>query len=333
MADLTNHHTIQHHCKYSDEQGFSCQQSANNSGWCYWHDPDIIKDGVDDKDKLQQFLKNGGMARGIQLKHANLKGIDLVNHGQKHGYDFSYADFYRADLTNAHMFDIKLEHASLMKANLTEANLHCANLRNCNLLGIKWNHTKIKSLQLGRQLIQEQQAKQAQKRAQAQCAKDLWEQSEEIYRDLRKHAEREGIFKLSGKFIQKELTMRRYQMKKPSFERLLSKIVDLFCGYGEEPLKVVNFSIILILICAVLYFFTGINFEGQQYFFSPKVSFIDNLNHFFSCVYYSVVTFTTLGYGDITPIGISRFIAAAEAFTGSFTIALFVVVFVKKMTR
>ncbi|WP_373689732.1 ion channel [Rheinheimera sp.] len=40
-----------------------------------------------------------------------------------------------------------------------------------------------------------------------------------------------------------------------------------------------------------------------------------------------------MGYGDITPIGVSRLVAAVEAFTGSFTIALFVVVFVKKMTR
>ncbi len=36
---------------------------------------------------------------------------------------------------------------------------------------------------------------------------------------------------------------------------------------------------------------------------------------------------------DFNPMGISRTIAVIEAFTGSFTIALFVVVFVKKITR
>jgi len=46
-----------------------------------------------------------------------------------------------------------------------------------------------------------------------------------------------------------------------------------------------------------------------------------------------VVTFTTLGYGDISPIGVTRFFATFEAFIGSFSLALFVVVFVKKMTR
>ncbi|MDG2392089.1 MAG: potassium channel family protein, partial [Thalassotalea sp.] len=148
-----------------------------------------------------------------------------------------------------------------------------------------------------------------------------------------KHSEREGIFTLSGRFIQKELTMRRYQMPKRSLARCMSKVVDLFCGYGEEPLRVVNFSIILILICSLLYLFTGIQFEGNVYSYSSSQSFGDNLMLFLHCIYYSVVTFTTLGYGDITPVGISRAIAATEAFTGSFTIALFVVVFVKKMTR
>lgn len=33
-------------------------------------------------------------------------------------------------------------------------------------------------------------------------------------------------------------------------------------------------------------------------------------------LYYSAVTYTTLGYGDITPVGAIRFVAAAESLTG-----------------
>jgi len=58
-----------------------------------------------------------------------------------------------------------------------------------------------------------------------------------------------------------------------------------------------------------------------------------NLLSLLNCLYFSVVTFTTLGYGDMVPVGAARALAAFEAFTGSFTMALFVVVFVKKMTR
>jgi hypothetical protein len=72
---------------------------------------------------------------------------------------------------------------------------------------------------------------------------------------------------------------------------------------------------------------------GEYQIFSVDNSLEDNISFFFECLYYSVVTFTTLGYGDFIPVGFSRLEAALEAFTGSFTIALFVVVFVKKMTR
>lgn len=37
---------------------------------------------------------------------------------------------------------------------------------------------------------------------------------------------------------------------------------------------------------------------------------------FLTCVYYSIVTFTTLGYGDFYPQGAGRALAALEALTG-----------------
>jgi len=89
----------------------------------------------------------------------------------------------------------------------------------------------------------------------------------------------------------------------------------------------------IILVCAILYAFTGLSFQDSVQAVSANQTLEQNLTLFASSLYYSVVTFTTLGYGDFTPVGISRAIAAIEAFTGSFTIALFVVVFVKKMTR
>jgi len=127
--------------------------------------------------------------------------------------------------------------------------------------------------------------------------------------------------------------MRRMQMPKYSVKRATSKVVDLFCGYGEAPLRIVGISMLLILVCAILYTFTGLNYQGEFFIYSSNQSLSENFSFFLSSLYYSVVTFTTLGYGDFTPVGISRAIAAIEAFTGSFTIALFVVVFVKKMTR
>ncbi|RHW75311.1 ion channel [Colwellia sp. RSH04] len=325
-------------CQYKDPENtdhssFYCTEAATSSGYCFWHDKTIDKSTPDIKGKLELHAKNGGMLRGIQLSQSQLEGIDLVNHGKKEGYDFSYADFYHANLKNGHLFNINLTNASLMKADLRDSNLNCANLEKTNMLGVKWSGSKFENVKIGTKLKQEFDAKTAQINKDIPSSIDYLEQAEEIYRDLRKHAEREGIFSLSGFFIQKELTMRRLQLPRYSMARFLSKIVDIFCGYGEAPLRIIGLSIIIIILCAIMYSFTGLNYQDTIQTISSEQSLQQNIHFFLSSLYYSVVTFTTLGYGDFTPVGLSRAIAAIEAFTGSFTIALFVVVFVKKMTR
>jgi len=320
-------------CQYRDPKKHICPNDATDSGFCYWHDTSIDKSGEEVKNKLQSYANNGGFLRGICLKKANLQSIDLVNHHSKTGYDFSYADCYRTNFKHAHLFHINLAHASLMKADLTHANLNCASLKKVNLLGVKWKDCKIENIQIGKSLKQEFLARKSLKKGKYEAANDYFEQAEEVYRDLRKHTEHAGIFRLSGGLIQKELTMRRMQLPKISIKRFTSKFVDLFCGYGEAPLRIIGISILINLLCAILYTFTGLSYQGTILAYSNTQSMEQNFNFFLSCIYYSVVTFTTLGYGDFTPIGLSRAIAAFEAFTGSFTLALFVVVFVKKMTR
>ncbi|KGJ87346.1 pentapeptide repeat-containing protein [Colwellia psychrerythraea] len=325
-------------CQYQDpdctkQQAFCCQEEANDSGFCYWHDQAIDKSGIDIKQRLEDYAQAGGMLRGIILTRANLQGVDLVNHNKKFGYDFSYADLYHTNLKSAHMFNINLQNASLMKADLRDSNLNCANLEGTNMLGVKWTGSKFENVNIGNKIKQEYDAKAALLAKDEQANVDYLEQAEEIYRDLRKHAEHEGIFTLSGYFIQKELTMRRLQLPRYCMKRTISKVVDIFCGYGEAPLRIIGLSIAIIFICAIIYTFTGLSYNGNIQSASSNLSTQENFSFFLSSLYYSVVTFTTLGYGDFTPVGVSRAIAAIEAFTGSFTIALFVVVFVKKMTR
>ena len=58
----------------------------------------------------------------------------------------------------------------------------------------------------------------------------------------------------------------------------------------------------------------------------PESNFqLNNHNHgFISCLYFSVITITTLGYGDITPIGlVSQLLTASESIIGIILIGLF----------
>lgn len=282
---------------------------------------------------LQARARNGISMRGFQLKYANLAGIDLVNHGSRTGYDLREADLYRADLQNAHLFALDLRGTSLMKADLRGANLHCSDLRDCNLLGVRLEGARLDNVRWDSQLIQERRGRELQRRAETEGARQCFTEAEETYRNLRLRLEKEGLFEQAGQFFHREMVMRRLQMPWLSWRRLMSWLVDLFCGYGEKPLNVVLFTLGLILSCTLLYFLVGVRHAGLPLEQALERGLAANLDDLLGCLYYSVMTFTTLGFDDTTPQGLARPIAAFEAFAGSFTMALFVVVFVKKMTR
>ncbi len=97
----------------------------------------------------------------------------------------------------------------------------------------------------------------------------------------------------------------------------------LFFGYGEGASGVVIAAFLVIIGWACLYFFGGIMEDGILI----EGSILERIK---SCLYFSMVTFTTLGYGDLHPTAAMRFLAAVEALLGAFLMALFVV---RKFTR
>ncbi|MFH1621837.1 MAG: ion channel [Candidatus Omnitrophota bacterium] len=93
-------------------------------------------------------------------------------------------------------------------------------------------------------------------------------------------------------------------------------------GHGERPTRTFITALLVILFSAFIYTFG--NFFGYGVEFRP-----DLLKAF----YFSVVTFTTLGYGDITPIGFNKLIAIFEAFSALFIMPLFLVGLTRKYLR
>ncbi|WP_245555244.1 pentapeptide repeat-containing protein [Hahella ganghwensis] len=183
---------------------------------------------------LEQRARTGAPMERFNLSRSNLEGVNLVKANAKDGYKLLHADLYRANLKNAHCFMLDFSGSSLMKADLENANLHYANLEGCNLLGTKFKNAKIEQVNWGEEILQESQARKATSREQML---DLYQQAEEIYRHLRKVCEDQGLFENAGRFFQREMIMRRMQLPLFSFKRIISKTVDLFCGYGEQPLE------------------------------------------------------------------------------------------------
>lgn len=319
-------------CCYVGKSSERCQREAILGGqFCFWHDPTVDKSGEDVKERLQALAKSGQSLEGFLLKHAKLGDIRLSS--PRGHINFSGSDLYRADLKGAHLYNADLSGCSLMKADLTGANLNNADLRGANLLGAILTDTKVERTKWGPKIKHEIAAEFAQVYDCKKEAQRFYTESEEIYRNLRKACESKGLFEDAGHFFQKEMRTKRLQLPLWTKKRFFSKLVEVVSGYGERPFNVVVFALGLVLVCAFLYFIFGVVGPGGNIGYNSELSIGGNIEHFINALYFSIVTFTTLGYGDITPSGIARAIAAFEAFTGSFAMALFVVVFVKKMTR
>ena len=80
--------------------------------------------------------------------------------------------------------------------------------------------------------------------------------------------------------------------------RVLAAVVGTMCAHSVQ-VWIFAFSYYLVLLKDNLGGFQG-NFNG---------SLLD-------CAYFSFTTYTTLGYGDIEPLGHLRFLAGLEALTG-----------------
>ncbi|MRI32038.1 potassium transporter Kef [Endozoicomonas sp. OPT23] len=320
-------------CLYRGKSGGRCQESkSTDSDYCYWHDSSVDKFGDDIKEKLEQRAASGVLMEGFQLKKTNLDGINLINpDGQP--YRLINSNLCRASLQGAHLYRVDLSGSSLLKADLSKANLRRSNLENCDLLGVNLKNAGIEHTHFGNKILQEKKGKAFCQQGKHKEALECFEEAGEVARNLRRHCETQGMFTRAGHFFYKEMRLHRFRLPRYSFARLLSWLVDLVSGYGEKPARVIVFSASFILFCSLFYFLFGIQDSGQLVIYQPGFSLSENLRGWLDSLYFSVVTFTTLGYGDLTPVGPSRFFAALEAFIGSFTLALFVVVFVKKMTR
>jgi len=113
----------------------------------------------------------------------------------------------------------------------------------------------------------------------------------------------------------------------------------LVAGYGERPQRVIATAISVVLTSALLYPFEwvgGIRTADGVYLYGNRPTLAAELAAFAydNSLYFSVVTFTTLGYGDSSPAGgLARLLASAEAVSDAFFAALFVFTLGRRVTR
>lgn len=99
------------------------------------------------------------------------------------------------------------------------------------------------------------------------------------------------------------------------FRILVSNIMWITTGYGEKPLNpLICSGVILMGYSLVYHYFSALQNTSTQ----------ATVTNFWDSLYFSIVTFSTLGYGDISPIKNFRLIASSEALLGLLFTGLFI---------
>ena len=259
------------------------------------------------------------------LSNANLEKINLVD------AKMEQANLSRANLRNASMYGINLKGTNLFKADFENANLNNADLRNCNLLGANLSNTKLKNINWGKdyKVINEIEAEKAYDNGDIETAKEKYKEAEDIYRAIKISMQSQTLGTETGEFFIREMVSRRKQFDKFSGARIGSKIIQITTGYGEK-LGNIAFTIIgIIIACMFLYGIEGVSYQDKILgFFSDDFSLLSTIGNLF---YFSVVVYSTVGFGEMVPIGpIGKSVMIFEGIIGGLVLAILIIALYKK---
>ncbi len=281
------------------------------------------------KDVLRLIKENGGKAEGLDLSgkifegEIDLSGLDLYKIILTDAIFPKNAHLEGAYLVGAHLENVYLNGAHLEGAILVNANLEGAQLWEAHLEGARLFYaclkgaflreaylegTILETVDWGNFILHEENLGHLQP-------------AEHIYRRLKQWHMEHGLYNVAGKFFYREMEVRRKVQswgKKPHL-KLWYWAMRLLCGYGEKPERVAISAAVIIFGLAVVYYFWG-SFTSSS---------------FWDTLYYSVASFTALGYGQWAPqpTGWAKGVGAAEAVLGVSMLALFLVTFTRKVSR
>ncbi|MBI2303716.1 MAG: pentapeptide repeat-containing protein [Chloroflexi bacterium] len=261
--------------------------------------------------QLQGAYLSGAQLQGASLSAAQLQGADLSN-ADLRTYEKS-TNLEGAQLQGAYLMGAQLQGACLLGAQLQGAHLQETDLQGAALHGADLSQAKIEGVHWGDYKVGEEIG-------------GLFEDAEAAYRHLKQCHTQAGLYDVAGEFHYREWECKRKGLpwRKNPLHKLWLSFTWLATGHMEKPERVVLFGLFTWLSFAALYLALGLLWGLVP---------ID-VGH---VLYVSAVSFTAVGYGPWLSeehlVGGAQGVAAFEALVGVFSIALFLTVFVRKMTR
>ncbi len=264
--------------------------------------------------------------RGSNLQGANLQGAELTGANLQgailDGVKAQRAGFGHADLRNASLFQADLQEATLTHANLEGANLHCINLDHsrlreadlsrADLTEAVLTHADLSLSRVYKTNFSNADLRQARLRMMRSYKKANW-----IGVDIRN-------INFAGAYLMRREIIDQNFIKEFRSYNLLSKILYypwmLTCDCGRSMFRWCCCIGILLLLFAELYAFVDIDYGRYETLLSP--------------FYFSVVTMTTLGFGDAVPKTLGgQIVTILEVSTGYIMLGGLLSIFSNKLAR
>ena len=290
--------------------------------------PDFTPD-ESTKAEVENLHKEGHSLAGINLKFADMSQAKLVN------ADLSNSDLTRADFSGASLYGVNLEGSNLFKTNFEEANLKSANLINCDLLGADFTNTKLNNVDWGKdfKVINEIEAEKAVASGDHEKAIKKYLEAEDIYRVLKISMQAQTLGEDVGKMFLREMIVKRKQMPTYSPLRIVSKIAHITTGYGEKLGNILYSVIAVLVVCALIYGIDGVVYQDRNLsFFADDIQEYGYWRTFGNLFYFSVVVFSTVGFGEITPLGLlNKTVMIFEGMTGGLILSILIIAVYKQL--
>lgn len=284
---------------------------------------------------------SGSDLRGANLKGARLFKANLSNTNLKRAC-LDNAELTGADLTGANLEDVSatsagLGMAKLIKANLFEANLKRATLTMADLTGSNLQCCNLQEVRLRQSVIVDADLTNADLRN-ADLSLAVVSGSNFTNADLRGARLRQvsgyekatwiGVdirdINFSGAYLMRRFIMDQNFLKEFRERSRLTRIIYyiwlITSDCGRSMIRWFAWTVGLILLFSILFSMTGLDYGEHRTWLSP--------------FYYSVVTFTTLGYGDVVPASTeAQIFAMLEVFTGYIMLGGLLSIFTNKIAR
>lgn len=271
--------------------------------------------------ELSRACLRGANLHGADLRRAELLGAKLT------GADLSdcnaeQAGFGRADLQDANLFRTRLKHATLTEANLQGADLRRADLSHARLRDSNLTHTQAAKAHwnhadLSGAAVEHANFRESDFRGARLSRIQRFGSASFVGADIRE-VDFTGAY-LVRRHIVDQNYLHEFRAQS-SWHSVLYWIWWVTSDCGRSAVRWSGWVAVITIVFGMAYQMVHVNFGANPTALSPY--------------YFSLVTLTTLGYGDILPISAAaQAVAMAEAVAGYVALGGLLTILAGKMGR